>query len=149
MRTTDCPYSIGVVLAFIAGSVAQVLNFPAGWLFVGGVILGTIHAGFYCRPRPRQSIGGNRRDPVDVWCRSAFFAGRFAVKYARPPFRVHWLALLRNHAGLVAGMDDGMAPTQGFVFGLALSVASTVVLLRSLEEHRLLSTAAEKWPSAG
>src|SRR5215470_4219262 len=34
----------------------------------------------------------------------------------------------------------GWAPAAGFVFGLALSVASTVVLLRALQERRLIET---------
>jgi len=34
----------------------------------------------------------------------------------------------------------GWSPVQGFVFGLALSVASTVVLLRALQERRIVQT---------
>jgi CPA2 family monovalent cation:H+ antiporter-2 len=34
----------------------------------------------------------------------------------------------------------GWPPVSGFVFGLALSVASTVVLLRALQQHRLVQT---------
>ena len=40
--------------------------------------------------------------------------------------------------GLARGL--GWDNVQGLVFGLALSAASTVVLLRSLEDHRLLDT---------
>ena len=42
----------------------------------------------------------------------------------------------RHGAGPCAGLDHG----RGLVFGLALSVASTVVLLRALQERRLVET---------
>ncbi len=37
----------------------------------------------------------------------------------------------------------------GIVFGLALSVASTVVMMRALQERRLMDTSAAASPSAG
>jgi monovalent cation:H+ antiporter-2, CPA2 family len=42
--------------------------------------------------------------------------------------------------GLGLGLAEGWSVAQGLVLGMALSVASTVVLLRGLEEHGLLST---------
>ena len=42
--------------------------------------------------------------------------------------------------GLALGMALGWTLSAGIVFGLALSVASTVVLLRALQEHHLLDT---------
>jgi CPA2 family monovalent cation:H+ antiporter-2 len=42
--------------------------------------------------------------------------------------------------GMLLGWALGWPPAQGFVFGLALSVASTVVLLRAMEERRLLDS---------
>ena len=44
--------------------------------------------------------------------------------------------------GLGLGLAEGWPIAQGLVLGMALSVASTVVLLRVLEEHDLLSTPA-------
>ena len=41
---------------------------------------------------------------------------------------------------MVVGWALGWNPAAGFIFGLALSVASTVVLLRMLQERRLLET---------
>jgi len=42
--------------------------------------------------------------------------------------------------GMGLGWIVGWPPAGGFVFGLALSVASTVVLLRALQERRLIET---------
>jgi CPA2 family monovalent cation:H+ antiporter-2 len=42
--------------------------------------------------------------------------------------------------GMGLGHQLGWPPISGFVFGLALSVASTVVLLRALQERRILQT---------
>jgi CPA2 family monovalent cation:H+ antiporter-2 len=44
--------------------------------------------------------------------------------------------------GLGLGLAEGWPVSQGLVLGMALSVASTVVLLRGLEEHDLVSTPA-------
>ena len=53
-------------------------------------------------------------------------------------------ALLQSGAatllGLATGVAFGWAPGEGLVLGLALSVASTVVLIRVLEDQQLLST---------
>ena len=53
-------------------------------------------------------------------------------------------ALAQMGAATVLGMGlaylMGWSPVQGFVFGLSLSVASTVVLLRALQERRILQT---------
>ncbi|MFN3514206.1 MAG: YbaL family putative K(+) efflux transporter [Phenylobacterium sp.] len=42
--------------------------------------------------------------------------------------------------GMGMGYLMGWPPISGFVFGLALSVASTVVLLRALQQHRLVQS---------
>lgn len=42
--------------------------------------------------------------------------------------------------GMGLGYAFGWPPVAGFVFGLALSVASTVVLLRALQERRIMET---------
>ncbi|MET0551683.1 MAG: cation:proton antiporter, partial [Vicinamibacteria bacterium] len=42
--------------------------------------------------------------------------------------------------GLLLGLAMGWPPSKGLVLGMALSVASTVVLLRGLEAHDLVST---------
>jgi CPA2 family monovalent cation:H+ antiporter-2 len=44
--------------------------------------------------------------------------------------------------GFVVGRLMGWSDASGLVFGMALAVASTVVLMRELEAHRLLDTAA-------
>ena len=47
---------------------------------------------------------------------------------------------LRHAAGAGPGPDCWAGARAGLVFGLALSVASTVVLLRALQDRRLLET---------
>ncbi len=48
--------------------------------------------------------------------------------------------LVATPLGMALGWWLGWSPGAGFIFGLALSVASTVVLLRMLQERRLLET---------
>ena len=48
--------------------------------------------------------------------------------------------LVATPLGMALGWSLGWSPGAGFIFGLALSVASTVVLLRMLQERRLLET---------
>jgi CPA2 family monovalent cation:H+ antiporter-2 len=51
-------------------------------------------------------------------------------------------SLVATLLGLATGVAFGWTPTAGVVLGMALSVASTVVLLRGLEAHGLVSTPA-------
>jgi CPA2 family monovalent cation:H+ antiporter-2 len=48
--------------------------------------------------------------------------------------------LIATPLGMAVGWGLGWSPGAGFIFGLALSVASTVVLLRMLQERRLVET---------
>jgi len=48
--------------------------------------------------------------------------------------------LVATPLGMIVGWGLGWSPGAGFIFGLALSVASTVVLLRMLQERRLVET---------
>ena len=49
-------------------------------------------------------------------------------------------ALFAIPLALALGWWQGWTPASGVVFGIALSVASTVVLLRLLQERRLIET---------
>ena len=51
--------------------------------------------------------------------------------------------------GLGLALFMGWTIGAGLVFGLALSVASTVVLLRAMQERRLMETERGASPSAG
>src|SRR5690606_20175198 len=48
--------------------------------------------------------------------------------------------IIATGIGMVLALSWGWSMTSGVVFGLSLSVASTVVLLRALEEHNLVQT---------
>jgi len=109
------------------GSVAVA---AAGGLSFGGHRDGAIHAGVCRRSSSRLPTRGDRRHPADVRCRDAFFRGRSlggAIDCAAG-------GDCANRGGDGArrgrGLDVGWSFGAGLVFGLALSVASTVVLLR-------------------
>lgn len=137
--------SIGVVLAFIAGSVAQRLKLsPLVGYLLAGVILGPFTPGFIAD----QGLA-NQLAEIGVILLMFGVGLHFSIEDL---LEVRKTAIPGALAGIATGTMlgwwlawmMGWSPTQGFVFGLALSVASTVVLLRSLEEHRLLSTARGK-----
>lgn len=137
--------SLGVVLAFIAGSAAQRLKLsPLVGYLLAGVIIGPFTPGFIAD----QSLA-NQLAEIGV------ILLMFGVGLHFSPedlMEVRKTAIPGALAGIAAATvlgwllawSLGWPPIQGFVFGLCLSVASTVVLLRSLEDHRLLSTAKGK-----
>ena len=132
---------VALVLAFIfgvAGAAAAI--FAARRLSARRGPHRPVHAGLRRRPGHRERARRDRRDPADVRRRPAFLARRPALGRAhRHPRRRRadrGRDRARHGAGVVARLVDGA----GVVFGLALSVASTVVLLRAMQERRLLET---------
>ena len=133
--------SLGVVLAFIAGSAAQRFRLSplVGYLFAG-MLIGPFTPGFVAD----QSLA-NQLAEIGVILLMFGVGLHFSledlleVRKTAIPGALAGIATATILGWLLA-WTLGWPPTQGFVFGLALSVASTVVLLRSLEEHRLLST---------
>lgn len=132
--------TIGLVLAFSLGVLAHRLKLPplVGYLVAGIVI------GFAPAVGADQNIA-NQLAEVGVILLLFGVGLQFSV---RDLLSVRAIAipgafaqgLVATPLGMAVGWSLGWSPAAGFIFGLALSVASTVVLLRMLQERRLVDT---------
>jgi len=132
--------TIGLVLAFSLGVLAHRLKLPplAGYLVAG------IAIGFAPGVGADQNIA-NQLAEVGVILLLFGVGLHFSVQDL---LSVRAIAipgaiaqgLIATPLGMVVGWALGWSPGAGFIFGLALSVASTVVLLRMLQERRLVDT---------
>src|SRR6201991_453275 len=131
----------GLVLAFIFGAIAHRLRLPvlAGYL-VAGVVAGPFTPGYVADAHLAQELA-----ELGVILLMFGVGLHFSLKdllevkaVAIPGALVQMAATTVMGLGLGWALDWPLA--QGFVFGLALSVASTVVLLRALEERHLFET---------
>ncbi len=132
--------TIGLVLAFSFGVVAHRLKLPPliGYLVAGIVI------GFAPAVGADQNIA-NQLSEVGVILLLFGVGLHFSV---RDLLSVRAIAipgafaqgLIATPLGMAVGWSLGWSPAAGFIFGLSLSVASTVVLLRMLQERRLVDT---------
>jgi len=132
--------TIGLVLAFSLGVLAHRLKLPplVGYL-VAGMIIG-VSPGVGAD----QNIA-NQLSEVGIILLLFGVGLHFSLKdllsvraIAIPGALVQGLAA--TPLGMVVGWMLGWSMAAGFIFGLALSVASTVVLLRMLQERRLIDT---------
>ena len=131
----------GIVLAFIFAAIAHRLKLPAlaGYLFAG-VIAGPFTPGFV-------ADGALASELAELGVVLLMFGvglhfslkDLLAVKGIAIPGALGQMAVA-TVMGLLLGWAMGWPFSQGFVFGLALSVASTVVLLRALGERHLMDT---------
>ncbi|NID17047.1 YbaL family putative K(+) efflux transporter [Luteibacter yeojuensis] len=131
----------GLVLAFVFGALALRLRLPvlAGYL-VAGVVAGPFTPGYVADAHIAQEL-------ADLGVILLMFGvglhfslkDLLAVKAISIPGAAAQMGVATG-LGMLLGWWLGWPPAQGFVFGLALSVASTVVLLRAMEERRLLDT---------
>jgi len=131
----------GLVLAYIFGMIANRLKLPplVGYLFAG-VLAGPYTPGFVAD----QALGAELAELGVILL--MFGVGlHFSLKdlmsvraLAIPGAlaQITLATLLGLGLGLMLGWDLGA----GILFGLALSVASTVVLLKALQERRLVET---------
>lgn len=133
--------SVGLVLAFVFGTLAQRLRLsPIVGYLVAGILVGPFTPGFVADMELAMELSEigvillmfgvglhfSVEDLLDV--RSIAIPG--AIVQISVATALGWgLAWLL-----------GWPTLQGIVFGLALSVASTVVLLRAMEDRRLLDT---------
>ncbi|MGE7138570.1 YbaL family putative K(+) efflux transporter [Luteibacter sp. NPDC031894] len=131
----------GLVLAFFFGALAVRLRLPvlAGYL-VAGVVAGPFTPGYVADAHIAQEL-------ADLGVILLMFGvglhfslkDLLAVKSISIPGAAVQMSV-GTGLGMLLGWLLGWPLAQGFVFGLALSVASTVVLLRAMEERRLLDT---------
>mgnify|MGYP005849950745 CR=1 FL=1 len=132
---------VGLVLAFSFGLVAQRLRLPPliGYL-VAGIAIGPFTPGFVAD----QGVA-NQLAEIGVILLMFGVGLHFSLQdllsvraIAIPGALAQ--ALVATPLGMMVGWWQGWPPAAGLVFGIALSVASTVVLLRLLQERRLLDT---------
>jgi CPA2 family monovalent cation:H+ antiporter-2 len=131
----------GLMLAFVLGLIAQRLRVqPLVGYLLAGVMVGPYTPGFTADPALATELAEigvillmfgvglhfSLKDLLSV--------GRIAIPGAIGQIAVATLM----GAGLSWAL--GWPPLAGFVFGLALSVASTVVLIRALQERHILET---------
>lgn len=132
--------TIGLVLAFALGLVAHRLKLPP---LVGYLVAG-IGIGFIPAFGADQNIA-NQLAEVGVILLLFGVGLQFSmqdllsVRAIAIPGAVAQ-GLVATPLGMAVGWWLGWSPGSGLVFGLALSVASTVVLLRMLQERRLMDT---------
>nr|WP_301334305.1 YbaL family putative K(+) efflux transporter [Solimonas sp. SE-A11] len=132
---------MGLVLAFVFGAVANRLRLPplAGYL-LAGIVVGPFTPGFVADP-------GLATELAEIGVILLMFGvglhfsldDLMAVKRIAIPGAIVQMAVA-TVLGIALAWAVDWPLGQGFVFGLALSVASTVVLLRALEERRQIET---------
>lgn len=134
--------AVGLSLAFILGMVASKLRIPpiVGYL-LAGIIIGPFTPGFVA-----DTDLANELAEIGIVLLMFGVGLHFSVKDLMEVKRIAIPGAITQMGAAIAmgaGLSYlwGWSLPSGIVFGLALSVASTVVLLRSLEEHNLMQTA--------
>ena len=132
---------LSFVLAFLFGMIAQRLRLsPLAGYLLAGIIAGPFTPGFV----GDQNLAAQLAEVgvillmfgvgLHFSLKDLMQVRRVAVPGAL--VRIVLMMALGFGIGRIFGWDDGT----GIVFGLSLSVASTVVLLRTLEDHQLLDS---------
>ncbi len=132
---------VGLVLAFILGALAQRVRVsPLVGYLIAGVLMGPFTPGFVAD----QNIA-NELAEIGIILLMFGVGLHFSLKdlmsvraIALPGAMVQ--IAVATILGMALGHLLGWPLGGGLVFGLALSVASTVVLLRALQERRLIDT---------
>lgn len=131
----------GIVLAFLFAAIAHRLKLPvlAGYL-LAGVVAGPFTPGFVA-DGPLAHQLAELGVVLLMFGVGLHFSLKdlLSVKSIAIPGAIGQMAVA-TVLGMLLGWALGWPMAQSFVFGLALSVASTVVLLRALEERRLMET---------
>ena len=133
--------AVGLAVAFVLGALANRLRMsPLVGYLIAGIIVGPFTPGFVAD----QELA-NQLAEIGVMLLMFGVGLHFSlkdlmeVKAIAIPGAIAQIAVATALGWLLA-WAMGWSPINGFVFGLALSVASTVVLLRAMEERRLLET---------
>lgn len=134
--------SIALVVAFAGGFVATRLRLPpiVGYL-LAGVAIGPFTPGFVGDPEIATQL-------AEIGVILLMFGvgihfslrGLLAVRSIALPGAIGQIAVATAFATGVAVWWWGWSPGEGLVLGLAISVASTVVLLHALMEHGTLES---------
>ena len=133
--------AIGLALAFILGLAANRMKLPpiVGYL-VAGIIIGPFTPGFVADQKLAQELA-EIGVILLMFGVGLHFSLRdlLSVRAIAIPGAIGQIAVA-TAMGMGLAWAMGWPPGAGLVFGLTLSVASTVVLLRALQERRLLET---------
>lgn len=133
--------AVGLAVAFVLGALAHRLRLsPLVGYLVAGMVVGPFTPGFVAN----QDLA-NQLSELGVMLLMFGVGLHFSLEDL---LEVKWIAIpgalvqitVATLLGWVLAWTLGWPWLNGLVFGLALSVASTVVLLRALEERRLLET---------
>ncbi len=133
---------IGFVLAFVLGMLAQRLKLsPLVGYLVAGIIAGPFTPGFVADQTlaPQLAEVGVILLMFGVGLHFSL-KDLMSVKAIALPGAVAQIAAATAMGWAMAHFWLGWSHMAGLMFGLALSVASTVVLLRALEDRRLVET---------
>lgn len=133
--------ALGLVCAFIGGMLAQRLRLPplVGYL-VAGIAIGPFTPGFVGDPALASQLAELGVILLMFGVGLHFSIGDLlAVRTIALPGAIVQIAVA-TAMGAGLAWSYGWGAGAGLVFGLALSVASTVVLLRALEGQGLLDT---------
>lgn len=133
--------AVGLGLAFLLGLVANRLRLPpiAGYL-IAGVLIGPFTPGFVADQKISQEL-------AEIGVMLLMFGvglhfslkDLLSVRAIAIPGAIGQIAAA-TVLGMVLSATLGWSWGAGLVFGLCLSVASTVVLLKALQERRLVET---------
>jgi CPA2 family monovalent cation:H+ antiporter-2 len=132
---------VALVLAFVLGAIANRLRLsPLVGYLLAGVAVGPRTPGFVADPSLATELAEIGVILLMFGVGLHFsFRDLLSVRAIAVPGAVVQIAIATVLGiGLVWG--PGWPPGGGFVFGLALSVASTVVLLRALQERHLVDS---------
>ncbi|MEX0591173.1 MAG: YbaL family putative K(+) efflux transporter [Xanthobacteraceae bacterium] len=131
----------GLVLAFIFGAVAQRLRVsPLVGYLLAGVLVGPFTPGFVADQPIASELAEIGVILLMFGVGLHFSLGSLlSVASIAIPGAIGQIAVA-TFLGMGLAWFQGWSLTAGFLFGLALSVASTVVLLRALQERRLIET---------
>ena len=133
--------AVGLALAFVLGALAHRLKLsPLVGYLVAGICVGPFTPGFVAD----QALA-NQLSELGVMLLMFGVGLHFSLEDL---MEVKWIAIpgalaqiaVATLLGWGLAWSMGWPTLHGLVFGLALSVASTVVLLRAMEERRLLET---------
>jgi len=131
----------GLVLSFVLGAIAQRLRLsPLVGYLLAGIAVGPFTPGFVADQHLALELA-----EIGVVLLMFGVGLHFSVKDL---LRVRAIALpgaivqmgVATALGLGLGLLMGWTVAAGLIFGLSLSVASTVVLLRALQERRMVQT---------
>lgn len=134
-----------IVLAFVFGFIAQRLRLSP--------ILGYLLAGLAVGPNTPGFVGDSEfaLQLSEIGVILLMFGVGLKIS-VEDIWSVRWIAvpgslvhtLLAGAVGFAAGIFLGMPPVESFILGAALSVASTIVFLRALEDRRMMKTEAAR-----